>query len=349
MFNIIFFLLVLGFLIFIHELGHFLVAKKLKVQVDEFAVGFPPRLFRKKIKETLYSLNLFFLGGYVKLRGENDPSDKEGFLNKPPLVKILVTIAGVVFNIVLAYFLFSFGYLIGLPEYSKDSKNIVILQILPGTVAQKSDLKILDKLLYLRTEKDLIQFKKIEEVRNNLEKFIDQEIFLGIERNGEIKEIKLIPKKQENSGPLGIRLGTIDIVKYNFPLNFYFGFIKTKNSIINFFLGIKDFFARIIAGQKEALKEVVGPLGIYDIYNQFKALGINYLIFFVAIVSLNLAIINMLPIPALDGGRFIFYFYELVANKKINPNIENVINLAGFIFLIILMILITIKDIMAKF
>jgi regulator of sigma E protease len=348
MLNIILFLLVLGFLIFIHELGHFLFAKKLKVPVEEFAIGFPPNIFRKKFKDTVYSLNLFFLGGYVKLRGENDPQDIEGFLNKPPLVKILVTIAGVVFNIVLAYFLFSIGYLIGMPEYSQDSKNIVILQVFPNTVAEKSDLKIFDRLLYLKTENEIINFNKIEDVRKILENFIDKEILLGIERKGEIKEIKLTPKKQNNLGPLGVRLGTVDIVKYNFPLNFYFGLIKTKNSVINFFLGIKDFFVRLIAGQKEALKEVVGPLGIYDIYNQFKALGINYLIFFIAIISLNLAIINILPIPALDGGRFVFYFYELLTQKKINPNFENIVNIAGFVFLIVLMILITIKDIISK-
>ena len=349
-FNIFLFLIALGILIFIHELGHFLVAKKLKVPVEEFAIGFPPRIFRKKIGETIYSLNLIFFGGYVKLKGENDINDLSGFLNKPAWIKILVVTAGVFFNLVLAYFLFSLGYLIGLPEYSSQSKNISIIQVLPNSVADKAGLKMLDKLIYLKDEdNNLIYFNDIKEVRNIVESYRGKEIILGIVRGKEKLEIKLIPDKNKEISPLGVQLSNLDLIKYQFPMNFYFGLIKTKDSLVNIFKGLGDFFFRLFQGEKRAFNEVVGPLGMYDIYNQFLTLGFNYLIYFLAIVSLNLVILNILPIPALDGGRLIFYLYEFITRKKINSYLENIINLTGFVLLLFLMIIITIKDVFVKF
>jgi regulator of sigma E protease len=348
-FNILLFLIALGVLIFVHELGHFWAAKKLKVPVEEFAIGFPPRLFSKKVKETQYSLNLIFFGGYVKLKGENDLNDPQGFMNQPPLVKILVTIAGVFFNLVFAYLLFSFGYLIGLPEYSPHSQDIVIIRVLPNTVAEKAGIKMLDKLIYLKTENNkVIYFDDIKKVREILENYRGQEIILGLKRGSEIKEIKLIPERNENLSPLGVNLGNLGLVKHHFPYNFYFGWLKIKDSFINIFYGLQDFFVRIFKGQKEVLNEVVGPLGMFDIYNQFKVLGINYLFYFLAIVSLNLCIFNILPFPALDGGRFVFYLYELITKKRVSFYIENLVNTIGFIFLLILMVIITAKDIFVK-
>lgn len=349
MINIILFLIALGILIFVHELGHFLVAKKLKVPVEEFAIGFPPRLFRRKIGETVYSLNLIFLGGYVKLRGETDVNDPEGFLNKSSWIKILVVLAGVFFNFILAYLFFSFGYLIGLPEYSSEAKNVVILQVLPNSIAEKFGLKMLDKLVYLKYQNEIIYFTDAREVRKIIENYRGKEIILGVERSKKILELKIIPEPDKKKTPLGINLSNLDLVKYNFPLNFYFGFIKTKNTFFNLILGLKEFFGKILQGKKEALNDVVGPLGMFDIYNQFLALGFNYLLYFLAIISLNLVIINILPFPALDGGRFVFYLYEFLTNKKISANIENIVNIIGFVFLLILMIFITIKDIFVKF
>lgn len=347
--NILLFLIVLGVLIFIHELGHFLVAKKLKVPVEEFAIGFPPRLFRRKIGETVYSLNLFFFGGYVKLRGELDANDPEGFLNKPSWIKILVVLAGVFFNLILAYFLFSFGYLIGLPEYSANSSKVSIIQVVNNSVAEKAGLKMLDKLIYLKDQNNnVIYLKNAQEVRNIIENYRGQEIILGIERGKESFEIKLIPESNKNLPPLGVQLSHLELVKYSFPANFYFGFIKIKDSLLAISEGLKDFFIKIFKGEKEVINQVVGPLGIFDIYNQFLALGFNYLLYFLAFISLNLSVLNILPIPALDGGRFIFYFYEFITRKRVPASLDNLINIIGFLFLLLLTIVITIKDILVK-
>ncbi|GIW65881.1 MAG: zinc metalloprotease [Candidatus Parcubacteria bacterium] len=347
--SILIFLFSLGILIFFHELGHFLIAKKLKVPVEEFAIGFPPSLLRKKIGETIYSFNLIFLGGYVRLRGENNLNDPDGFLNKPAWIKIAIVLGGVFFNLILAYFLISFGYLIGLPEYSPQSQNVVILRIMPQGIAEKASLRMLDRLVYLKFDKDMIYFTDPTKVREIFENYRGKEVILGIERAKKMIEIKVTPEINKNLSPLGVYLGSLDLIKYKFPSNFYFGLIKTKDLFVNMIIGMKDFFIKLFEGKKEVLSEVVGPLGMFDIYNQFRLLGFNYLIYFLAIVSVNLVILNLLPIPALDGGRFIFYLYELLSGKKLPLRIENLVNTIGFIFLLILMILITIKDLSYKF
>ncbi|GIW66262.1 MAG: zinc metalloprotease [Candidatus Parcubacteria bacterium] len=349
MISIFIFLVSLGILILFHELGHFLLAKKLKVPVEEFAIGFPPTLLRRKIGETIYSLNLIFLGGYVKLRGENDLNDPNGFLNKPAWVKIIIVLAGVFFNLILAYFFISIGYLIGLPEYSSTSQNVVILRILPNSIADRADLKILDRLVYLKSNQEIVYFNDVKKVRDIFENYRGKEIILGIERSKKLIEIKLIPESNKNMSPLGIYLGSLDLIKYNFPANFYFGLIKTKDILVNMIIGLKEFFVKLFKGQKEVLSEIVGPLGMFDIYNQFRLLGFNYLLYFLAIVSINLVILNIIPFPALDGGRFIFYLYEFLFGKKIPLHIENLVNALGFILLLILMIIITIKDLAVKF
>ncbi|MCS6956583.1 MAG: site-2 protease family protein, partial [Patescibacteria group bacterium] len=202
---------------------------------------------------------------------------------------------------------------------------------------------------YLKYQNEIIRFNDVKVVRNIIEKYRGKEIILGIERAKKIIEISLVPEINKNLSPLGVRLGSLDLVSHPFPLNFYFGLIKTKDSFFNIFIGLKEFFSRVFQGEKEVLNEIVGPLGMFDIYNQFRLLGFNYLLYFLAIVSINLVILNILPLPALDGGRFIFYFYEFLTRRRISPYWENIINGLGFIFLVILMILITLKDISVKF
>ncbi|MEM5782166.1 MAG: M50 family metallopeptidase [Candidatus Aenigmatarchaeota archaeon] len=345
MLNLVIFLIVLGILIFVHEFGHFIVAKKSRVPVEEFAVGFPPKLYSKKIGDTIYSLNLILFGGYVRIKGENNPADPTGFLNQPPYKKLLITFSGVFFNLILAYFIFSIGYLYGLPEYSKEAQNVTITQILPNSPAQKAGLKLGDKILYLKVGNNILEIKKPEELKKNVGPYIGKEIILGIERGTEKFELKIIP--QEGEAPIGIGIASIGLIKYKFPTNFYQGLIKTYDGLKAIIFAFKDFFARLLKERKVA-KEVVGPLGIYDIYNQMKTLGINYLLHFIAVISLNLFIINLIPFPGLDGGRLIIYFGEAISRKKFPYIAEIIINSIGLALLIVLMILITIKDILVK-
>lgn len=345
--NLLIFLIFLSVLIIIHELGHFIFAKILKVGVEEFGIGFPPRLFFVKFKETLYSLNLILFGGFVKLRGETDISDPRGFLAQHPLKKILIVFGGVLFNLFFAYLVFSFGYLIGLPEYSEKFENITILQVYPDSPAEKAGLKIGDQLLYFKYNEQEIKIDSYKNLREVLKNYIGKEIVIGVKRGPSQFEIKLIPAIQKETGPLGIAFSSLKLEKKRFPQNFYFGFIRSYETIYNLLIAFKDFFVKFFREAKVA-KEVVGPLGIYDIYTQMRVLGLSYVLHFIALVSLNLALINILPFPALDGGRLFIYVGELVTRKKLPLNIENIINTLGFLFLIFLMILITVKDILKK-
>jgi len=345
--NIILFLVFLGILIFVHELGHFLFAKFLGVSVEEFGIGFPPRLISKKIGETVYSLNLIFFGGYVKLRGEDNPNDPQGFLSQPPYKKVLITLGGVIFNLIFAYLLFSIGYLYGLPEFAGEIKNITVIRVFPDSPAEKAGIKIGDIILYFKYQDKLIEIKDFTKVRDVLKDYLGKELTVGILRGKEKFEVKLIPEMKDNVGPLGIAFSSLALVKKPFPSNFYFGLVKTYETTKNLILAFKEFFVRLFKEVKIA-KEVVGPLGIYDIYVQMKTLGISYILHFMALISLNLVLLNILPFPALDGGRFIVYLGELIIQKRMPFRIENAINMVGLVILLILMIVITIKDIYNK-
>lgn len=345
--NILLFILFLGILIFVHELGHFLFAKILKVGVDEFGIGFPPRIISKKIGETVYSLNLIFFGGYVKLRGEDNIEDPYGFLNQPAYKKILITLGGVFFNLILAYFLFSIGYLYGLPEFAGEIKNITVVQVYKDSPAEKAGIKIGDIILYFKYQDKLIEIKDFKKVRDILKDYLGKELEVGILRDKEKFEVKLIPEMKDNIGPLGIAFSPLKLEKKPFPANFYFGLIKTYETTKNLIFAFKEFLVRLFKEVRVA-KEVVGPLGIYDIYTQMKTLGISYVLHFMALISLNLVLINILPFPALDGGRFIVYFGELITGKRMPFKIENLINTIGIVILLILSLIITIKDIYYK-
>ncbi|MGC8981445.1 MAG: M50 family metallopeptidase [Minisyncoccia bacterium] len=345
MINFLIFLIVLSILIFVHEFGHFIVAKKTGVPVEEFAIGFPPRLISKKIGDTLYSLNLILFGGYVKIRGENDPNDKFGFLNQPPYKKLLITFSGVFFNLLLAYLIFSIGYLYGLPEYYKGAKEVTITQILQDSPAQKAGLMLGDKILYFKFNNEIYYFEKPEEVKEKIKPFIGKEIYLGIKRGKDVFEVKIVPRKGD--APIGIGIASIGLIKYGFPENFYRGLIKTYDGTKAIIFAFKDFFLRLLKERKVA-KEVVGPLGIYDIYNQMRTLGINYFLHFIAIISLNLFIINLIPFPGLDGGRLIIYLGEAISRRRFPYLAEVITNSVGLILLITFMIIITIKDILVK-
>ena len=345
--NIILFILFLGILIFVHELGHFLFAKILKVGVEEFGIGFPPRLISKKIGETVYSLNLIFFGGYVKLRGEDNINDPYGFLNQPAYKKVLITLGGVIFNLIFAYFVFSIGYLYGLPEFAGEIKNMTVVQVFSGSPAEKAGIKIGDIILYFKYNDQLIEIKDLKNVKEVLKDYIGKELKVGILRGKEKFEVNLIPEIKDSIGPLGIAFSSLTLVKKPFPSNFYYGLTKTYDVTKNLLIAFKEFFIRLFKEVRIA-KEVVGPLGIYDIYAQMKTLGISYVLHFMALISLNLVLINILPFPGLDGGRFVIYFGELIASRRMPFRIENLINTIGVVILLILAIIITIKDIYNK-
>lgn len=361
MMTIIFFIFALGVLILAHELGHFLVAKIFKVKVEEFGIGFPPRILKIQKGETVYSLNLFFVGGFVKLGGEEKYSgDPREFLAQPPKIKFSILIAGILMNLILAYLLFSFGYLFGLPEHIKSNKiakkienpRVTIIYVFQGSPADQAGLKLGDKILRIKTEKEEVKIEKPEKVVWLAEKYQGEKIEILIQR-GEKKFWKsVVPKKEiaPGEGRIGIGLALVGVSYYKFPYNFYYGGVRTiqaLSSITNaFYYFFKDLFS---FKTKKALQNIVGPIGIYNFWETFQELGIGYLFNFLALISINLALLNLFPFPALDGGRLIFVIGELIFQRKINPRIEALIHQIGMVILFLLLILITFKDLKLMF
>lgn len=331
--TLIIFLFFLGLLIFVHELGHFLIARRTGAIVEEFSLGFPPRIFSKKIKDTTYSIGIILFGGFVKLKGEDDPNDTSGFLYLSPLKKLLIVLAGVIFNIFLAYFLFVLSLSFGYPH---PSEKIFIMGFLDKNSPITQKFQVGDEILALRIEDKEYKFKNLDEFSKFLKLHYNKEVEYVISRNGEILIEKVVI-------PAGIYLGNFILEKEKFPRSLLIAVNKTYENFEKIFTGFYQLILSIFSKEKVNL-EIVGPVGIYNLFDNFKNFGWGYIFYFIAVISLNLAFINILPFPALDGGRILFIIIELIT-KKFDYKKEEIIHKIGFLFLFILLIIVTFKDI----
>lgn len=327
----------ISLLILIHEFGHFLVAKKMGLLVEEFGFGFPPRLFSKKIGETTYSLNLLPFGGFVKIFGE-DPlatataGQERSFAAQPAWKRALIIVAGVLMNFLLGWLLMSIIFMIGTP------KAILIAEVLPGSPAEVTGIMPQDQILGFEKAKDFIDF-----VNKNRGK----EIALDISRGGEELSFKVIPRV-EGEGPVGVSLVEAGVDKQPFFLAIWEG-LKTAGFIVAAIFGA---FLNLIWGfltQGKVLVDFVGPIGIFGVASQAGELGFLYLVQLIAMISLNLTVLNIFPFPALDGGRLLFVLIEKIKGSPLSQNFERAANTAGFILLLLAMIAITIRDITRLF
>ncbi len=350
---IIVFILILGLLIFSHEFGHFISAKKAGMKVEEFGLGFPPRLFGIKRGETIYSLNLIPIGGFVKIYGEQRSkkkllkSDKRAFYNKPIWQRAIVLVMGVTMNLVLAAILLSIVHAIGVPtiidkETEQQAKNIQvqIVGIASNSPAEEAGLKIGDTLK---------EFNEVENMQKFVARYAGEEITLNIQRGNETLEKTLTPRisPPEGEGPMGIALAKTGIVTYPWYAAIWQGFKLTGQLVVTFIsLFYQLLKSLILTGT--LIGEIAGPVGIASLTSQMTKLGFVYILQFAAILSINLAIINAIPFPALDGGRLLFLAIEKIKGSPISTKIENTVNNIGFVLLIALMILVTLRDV-AKF
>ncbi|MCX6702127.1 MAG: site-2 protease family protein [Candidatus Zambryskibacteria bacterium] len=359
--SIIIFIIILAVLIFVHELGHFVVAKKSGIRVDEFGLGFPPKIFAKKIGETTYTLNAIPFGGFVKIFGEDshteeisDADKSTSFLYKPKWVQASVLIAGVTSNIIFAWLLISLGFMIGLPSsmnYLSSEKNgdtsLVITEVLPNSPAQKAGLVSEDKIISISSGVEALQGKDL--TPENIRKVIGEskgEVEVTYNRGNLASAIIFV--KPENDSTLGSKaIGIVmdsGVIKLPIHLAFIEGanttWILTKGTTV----GLVGFLWKTITFKSD-FSQVAGPVGIAKIVSQANDLGFMYILFLVALISINLAVINLLPFPALDGGRLLFVGIEAIIRKPIKPAVVQWANGIGFAFLIILMLVITGHDI----
>lgn len=351
--TIIIFVFVLGLLVFVHELGHFITAKRMGVRVDEFGFGFPPRIFGIKRGDTMYSLNWVPLGGFVKIKGETgeDKKSKDSFASKTAWRRISILSAGVGMNFFLAFVLLSFGFLIGIPQeitesdinnYDIRDEKIIIIEVAEKSPANSAGIKIGDELIMINGQ----TFKTQELVSEFISKNSKEELKITIARGIDEQTHLMKPEMIEGSDHpvLGIGMIKAGLVKYNFFESIYRGAKATITVTILIFLAFFNLFYGLFSGSG-LTDQISGPVGIAVLTGQVAQLGIPYLINFTAMLSINLAILNILPFPALDGGRILFVVIEKIKGKPVNEKIEALFHNMGFSLLILLVIFITYKDV----
>ena len=346
-FTILLFVTLLGILILVHEFGHFFVAKKSGAKVEEFGIGFPPRIFSIKRGETVYSLNLFPIGGFVKIFGEDGESrsDPGSFASKSVKTRSLIIFAGVLMNLLLAVALLSFGHFVGLPQVIEGSnvganvKNVSvrIIDVVKNSPAEEAGIAIGDII---------VGVQNIEDIQNFIDQNLGNQITLTLKRGNETLDKKITPRVNppEGEGAMGIAMLKTGQISYPF----YIAPFKGVESTFVIAWGTIASFGQILSDWVRTgdLNEgLAGPIGIAVITGQVQKMGFLFLVQFMALISINLAIINILPFPALDGGRMLFLGIEKIKGSPMNQKYEKMANTIGFGLLILLMIFITFKDI----
>ncbi|MCX5976481.1 MAG: RIP metalloprotease RseP [Coprothermobacterota bacterium] len=332
--NILLAILVLGVLIFVHEMGHFLFAKRFRVPVEAFALGFGPAIFSFKRRETVYRLNVFPLGGYAKIVGmEGDEEDPRGFYAQSKSRRFLILAGGVLFNLVFAWVLILIVSLFS-PTAANDT---VVGEILPGYPAQAAGLQTGDKILSINgnavetwdQERSLIEQSSKD--GNPLQ--------LQLDRGGQLLTFSVTPTypTAENRwmlglGPRAVRLPAGEA--------FVQSFVQYWRLISLVFLSL----GMLITGQA-SIADLTGPVGIVQVTAQFSQSGFLSLLWFTSFLSINLGVLNLLPIPAFDGGRIIFLLIEAITGRRVNRRVEEMIHTVGFFLIIGLFLYITFQDI----
>lgn len=350
-FATIIFILMLAILILGHETGHFLAAKKMGIKVEEFGIGFPPRLFSFKKNETTYSINLLPLGGFVKLFGEEgqEKHDPASFASKKIYQRAIVLVAGVLMNLVLAWFFISTNLMVGAPQsVSADNGSVPVqvIEIVKNSPAEKIGIEPGDKILSASFDNQKIKINNPEDLTNFVLQHKGQVVSLEIQKGSSTvsKEVNLPENSIVGGGILGVSLAKIELHRYPWYVALWKGFVLTIQTAVFFTWEILKILYSALTGHNVS-EYLSGPLGIAKVTFQAVQMGLGYVLQLAFLLSINLAILNILPIPALDGGRLFFLAIEKIKGSPINPKIEQKANLVGFVVLIALMILITIKDI----
>ena len=344
--TIIVILLIISVIIFVHELGHFLAARISKVRVEEFGLGMFVRLFSIKRGETTYSINAIPIGGFVKLTGEDgsEENDPNSFASKPKITRLFILSAGVFMNFLLAFLLFTIVFIAGMPQWGG---KVFIADLSPSIPAsevqlQKGDLIQKVNGVYIDST------EKIQDITNeNLGNKLNFEIL----RDNKIINVEVLARKNhpDNEGPVGITMSVEPVIvssmKYSILQAPIEGFRLTVSMSREMVLGFVMIFKNLF-GTGKVPEGVAGPIGIGQIIGELMKFGIIPVIQFAGIFSLNLAVLNFVPFPALDGGRVLFIVIESIIRKKVPARVEGIIHLSGLALLLILLILVSYQDIL---
>ncbi len=369
------FIIVLSFLVLIHEFGHFIGAKLNGIQVEEFGLGFPPRLFGKKWGGTLYSINALPIGGFVKLYGEEyqelqqkkgDKSHTKAFSYKKPYQKAMVIVAGVFMNIVLAVVLyyiilatsqFQSGLIPTITPYKfrfgEQVGRVVIVDIIKNSPAERARIKPDESIVSINNER----ITSSRQVINLIDHSNNEPVTISLKNidNGNLENIRVKPQYsiQLKRNVIGASLVDASVIQYRPGTERLLSGLYQSYNMFAYNVAMIKYLALSSLQHKTAgpvSEAIAGPVGIYGVFRQIIQTSGNMimvnLLNFVALLSLSLGFINIIPFPALDGGRLVFVIYEWVTKKRVNQKIEQYVNIFGFIVLVSLAVLVTINDIL---
>ncbi len=362
------FFIVLAILVLVHECGHFLFAKRFGIRVDEFGLGFPPKIWGKKYGETEYTINWIPFGGFVRIFGENPdeeslngPDAKRAMVHKPRWKQAIVLFGGILFNFLFAWLLISAVYTIGVPasrddyaEYANriSDSRIAITQVNMGSPAEKAGIKAGDAIEKIVAgsiilEKEAVTVPVIKDALTRA----GNPVTITVKRGSEMKDIVVTPTKgliEENKYAIGIAMEDVGTLKLPVHLAVYEGGKFTLHMIVGVAEGLYTLIHGIVVGKPD-LSSVSGPVGIAGLVGDAAKIGFTYLIMLTALISINLGVINLVPFPALDGGRLFVLLIESIRRKALKPRIINMMNTVGFVILLMIMLLVTFKDIFKYF
>ncbi|HRH23428.1 MAG TPA: RIP metalloprotease RseP [Candidatus Magasanikbacteria bacterium] len=389
MVTILLFIIILGILVVVHEWGHYYTAKKFGIKVHEFGFGYPPRAFgwyrdpktkklvwiwgkgKSSLKETvsgneqhaefpgmLWSINWLPLGGFVRIKGENGERAKEidSFGYHKAWKRIIVLAAGVIMNFILAAVVLGFGFMIGLPtDLSEgvdthaiivESPSVIVESVEEGLPADVAGIIFGDKI----TSVDRVAVSGANDLIEYIKTHRDNEVTVHIVRGQEELDVKLRPTVTDgDTAPrLGIAIAEAGIIRYPWYIAIYKGFLAAGIGLATIFVSFYYLIVNLVTGQG-LMFDIAGPVGIAQIVGQSAKLGFHYVLNVVAMLSLSLAAINVLPIPALDGGRILFIVIEKIIGRPVSMKYEQLAHTIGFVLLMALVVVVTWRDIAKLF
>ena len=361
MITIILFLIVIIVLVVIHELGHFFVAKYFGVRVDEFGIGYPPRARKLFVwKDTLFSLNWLPFGGFVKIFGEesdatNTVVESTSFVYQAKWKRVLIVLAGIVANILLAIVLYTASFSIGFlasPTDFPDSKilsrpELLVTDVMHSSPANKAGIVSGDIITEISSGTDTIKPTDTNAVITFVQSHGINPLTVNLLHNKVAVQKNITPSLGIVGGKpgIGVGLALVSSIRLPFLQALKTAVTYTFQDFANVFTGLGAMIQSAVHGGKGTLSQVSGPVGIAQITGQAFSLGFGAFLSFMALISINLAVINILPFPALDGGRFILELFATNGKSRIPKRIVDFVNQAGFVLLILLMLYVTYHDI----
>ncbi|UCE97633.1 MAG: site-2 protease family protein [Dehalococcoidia bacterium] len=338
--NILIGIVVISFILLAHELGHFISAKLVKVKVEEFGFGFPPRLLSIKRGDTIYSLNTIPFGGFNKLAGEEDPKVSSGLARRSILTRLFIISAGSVVNILLALLLFSIVFMIPQDVIRGD---VIVEEVAPDSPAAMVGIEPGDFIISINSKQVINNYELQRQIQLNL----GSKITLTVRHSDSTNDsFNLVPrwKPPEGEGAIGVGITTINqtVIRQSYP--FWHAIPKGFVGLYETAVLYKNGMLGVITGAVQA--DFYGPVGIVQATGEIARYGAAPLLEFAAFISLILGILNLFPLPALDGGRIAFVLLEWIRRgKRVSAKREGLIHLIGFAILMILMLAITLQDI----